>query len=1152
MPNYIHWELVLFDIGLLGYSSNIPMDTTSNYLKKLKFDPKLLTSWVAGYLKNMRLVLLLILMISAFGIQSYMSLPRNLNPDINIPIVIVSTVLPGANPTDVESLLTIPIEDAVRGLDGVKTVTSSSRESVSVINLEFESGYNADKAKADVQSAVDSVSDLPEDAQTPNVLKLDFENQPIWTFSLSGAHDRGSLIRFARDLKKQLEDLASIDKVEITGVDEQEIQIIVKPEVITSFGVNPQVLMSSIKTALSSYPAGNVKTESGIFSLTIDPAVSQIDDLRNLKINLNGSVLSMSDIAEVREVSKPDQTESYILENGEISSSVTFSVYRVSGVNFDKANADAQEKVKARLAESGNGFKISTISNTADQIEESFQHLQRDITIVITLVFIVLLLFLGIRQAVVSMLSIPLTFLITFIVMQSTGIALSFLATFSLLLSLGLLVDDAIVVISAMTAYFRSGKFTPLQTGLLVWKDFWVAILTTTVTTVWAFLPLLLASGIIGEFIKPIPIIVSSTLVASIFVALFIVLPLMVFLLKPQLPYRVTILIRILLVGVIMGIFYFILPKSSLLPLQLLMIGILVLIGYLIRKSIQEVINRNFAKHQSTRKRLGTLLDHGLISFGRIEKGYNNLIHRILISKSARRNTIIMVVIFSVFSYLLVPAGLVKSEFFPPTDEDNVYVSVEYPSGTNLQTAKSEGLKLFEEFKNIPDTKTVTLELGRGISAENGGAAGAGTNNLLYSLALSDNRKETSSEIAQDLREKFKDYSTGKLSVVEVSGGPPAGADLQIKLFGPDLKTLDQYANNIQDFLKTQEGVTNIDKSIKPGTSKLTFIPDKAKLSANNITTDQLGFWLRLYASGFKADELKFSGDEDLTEDITIRFGTGTQTVESIGAITIPTAKGTIPLSSLGEMKLATNPTVITREDGKRTMSVSAAVTKGYVVADLNKKLEGYANSLNLPQGYGWATGGVNDENQKSVTSILQAMVLSFLLIIITMVLQFHSFRRALIVMLVIPLSISGVFIIFALAQIPLSFPALIGILALFGIVVKNSILVVDKIIINQKSGMEFTESVADAAASRLEPIALTSLCTIAGLIPITISDPLWRGLGGAIIAGLTFSGTIMLFFIPVVYYIIYHSDSKTQSRNRMASSAYNPYRKAKTLVAKK
>ncbi len=1114
------------------------MDTTSNYLKNLKFDPKLLTSWVAKYIANMRLVLLVILLISAFGIQSYLSLPRRLNPEINIPIVLVSTVLPGANPTDIESLISIPIEDAVRGLDGVKTVTSASRESVSIVQLEFESGFDADKARNDVKSAVDTVTDLPSDAQTPNVQKLDFENQPIWTFSLSGASDRGSLIRFSRDLQKDIEDLTEIDRVEITGLDEQEIQIILKPESISSYGTNPQTISSAIRTALSSFPAGNVRTETGLFSLAIDPAVTKLEDIRALKINLNGSVVALSDIAEIKEISKPDQNESYILQNGQVSTTVAFSVYRTSDVNFDVANEAAQEKVNERLAQSGNGFKISTVTNTAEEIDEEFGLLQRDIIIVIGLVFAVLLLFLGIRQAVVSMLSIPLTFLITFIVMQTTGIALSFLATFSLLLSLGLLVDDAIVVISAMTAYYRaknkSGehKFSPTQTGLLVWKDFWVAILTTTITTVWAFLPLLLASGIIGEFIKPIPIIVSSTLIASIFVALFIILPLMVFLLKPSIPYRVQFLLSALAIGLILGTFYLLVPKGGLILPQLGVFFLLILIVYLIRDSLFLIFSKWFKKHKTTKDEILTLLDHGLIGFGRIERSYNLLIHKILVSKTARRNTIIMVVVFSLFSYSLLPLGFVKSEFFPGTDENTMYVSVEYPSGTNIQTAKTEGLEVLNKLKTVEEATTVTMEMGRGFS-DFGGAAGAGPNNVLYSLALKDSgdRDRTTSEIAKDLRNQFREDSKGTVSVVEVSGGPPAGSDLQIKLFGPDLKSLDTYASQIEDYLKEQPGVTNINRSIKPGTSKLTFVPDKEALASNNITTDQIGFALRLYASGFEADEFKFPGDQDLTEDVTIRVGSGTQYVEDITKIRVSNQNGdSLPLSSLGKLDLASNPTTITREDGNRTLSVSAALSDDYNLTEVNQKLEAFADSINLPNGYGWATGGANEENAASVNSILQAMVLSFMLIIITMVLQFNSFRRALIVMLVIPLSVSGVFIIFALAQIPLSFPALIGILALFGIVVKNSILVVDKILINQKSGMEFTESVADAAASRLEPIALTSLCTIAGLIPITVSDPLWRGLGGAIIAGLTFSGTIMLFFIPVVYYLI-----------------YNPYRKSKS-----
>ena len=258
-------------------------------------------------------------------------------------------------------------------------------------------------------------------------------------------------------------------------------------------------------------------------------------------------------------------------------------------------------------------------------------------------------------------------------------------------------------------------------------------------------------------------------------------------------------------------------------------------------------------------------------------------------------------------------------------------------------------------------------------------------------------------------------------------------------------------------------------------------------------------------------------------------MGSSTENVQSLSNVSLPTPKGVpAPLTNLGSLVLESNPTLITREGGKRTISITAGVKNGYTIPEVNTNLESYAKkALKLPADYTWSTGGVNQTNQESISSIYEAMLISILLIIVTMVLQFGSFRRAFIVILVIPLSISGVFIIFALTQTALTFPALIGVLALFGIVVKNSILVMDKIQANIKSGMEFTESIADAASSRLEPIALTSITAIVGLIPITLSDPLWRGLGGAIIAGLTFSGTIMLFFIPVVYYYIYKPKNK-------------------------
>ncbi len=1073
------------------------------------------SSWMARYLSNPRLVILALILILILGISSFLSLPRDLNPEIKIPIVIVSTVLPGGSPQDVESLVTVPIEDSIQGLEKVKQVTSASRNSVSVVTVEFDSGVDPEKARTDVKGAVDTVNNLPKDATTPKVIKLDFANAPVWTFALTTNLDTGSLFRKAKDLQTKLKDLPEVSDVVVGGLDQTEVEITLNPQVIASYGVNLIQISGLISTSLKAFPAGIVKTSNSSFSLSIDPLVTKVSDIRTLRLNVNGANISLGEIAVISEHPKPEQNSSFATSpEGKISRAVTFNIFKTSSANIDKAVKSSEKLINSELSNKGQ-FSIHTLLNTSSEIDRQFGELQKDFIITITLVVLVLFIFLGLRQSLVSALSAPLAFLITFIVMRLAGISLNFLSLFSLLLALGLLVDDTVVIISAMSAYYRRGKQTPLQTGLAVWRDFIVPVFTTTITTIWAFLPLLLSSGIIGEFIKSIPVVVSTALMGSFFVSIFITLPLIIILLKPNLPGRVRILLQFLIVLSLIGGFFLLIPKDN----NLVLLQILVFLIFLFVLTLTFPI---LIKRVKFRWNFRKTLENGVISFAGINKKYKRMIAAILISGQNRRKTVLAVVIFSLFCFLLLPLGFVKSEFFPKENAPSLYLILEMPPGTNLSITEQESKKILEKIHNLPSLEFATADIGQGFDPGQG-PSGAGSDSVLFTLRLveKNKRKSSSEDLAQELRKEFATYNTGKLNVQEVSGGPPAGADLQIKLLGNDLTTLDAYATKVEDYLKSQKGVTNVSKSIKPGTSKLTFLPNKDTLAQYQIGVDQLGLLLRTYASGLSIDKNKFEGDTNT--DITLRFNSNSSSVDSISTLIIPTPMGNLPLASLGEIKIEPNPTLITREAGKRTISVSAAVTKGFNVAALNKDLENFANTkLNLPQGYSWKTGGVNEENQKSVQSILQAMLLSFFLIIVTMVIQFSSFRRAVIVMAVIPLSISGVFLIFALTQTPLSFPALIGILALFGIVVKNSILVVDKIVQNQKKGMRFIQSIADAAASRLEPIALTSFCTIAGLIPITLSDPLWRGLGGAIIAGLTFSGTIMLFFIPVVYYYLF------------------------------
>lgn len=1106
------------------------MEKEGSYLARLRFDPKLLGTFKAKFLTNIRIVILLIIIIVVAGISSFITLPRRLNPEVKLPIVTVSTVLPGASPKDVEDLVTNPIEDAVKGTKGITELNSVSNESVSTIIAQFSSTTAPEKAEADMKSAVDSVNNLPEDAKTPVVKRFDFEDQPVWIFSVKGK-DPASLLRFSNALKERLEDDSIVDRVTVSGLEQQEVQILVDAEKTVNYRLNPLTLSQKVVGLLSSYPAGNITTTNLSYPLGINPAIASVNELRNTVLTVQNSQIKLSDVATVTERTKPNLQQSFIANGTSKPSMVaTFYVYKNSTATIDNAVKKMREITNDTLAPYNKTIEVLTITDTSKLIDEEFGNLTDSFRDTLILVFITFLIFLGIRQALIAVLTIPLTFLVTFTIINAIGLSLNFLTLFSLLLALGLLVDDTIVVVTGMTSYYRTNKFTPEQTGLLVWRDLIVPIWSTTITTAWAFLPLLIATGIIGEFIKTIPIVVATTLYSSTAIAVLITIPLMIVILKLKLPKRVVILLKTL--GVILiALLLFALLKGN--PFSPFIVLLFFLLGFILlrrkdifRHNINRYVKRDISRHG---KSLITRFNERIIDIEHFAAYYKHIILRVLSSKGARRKVVIGVVLFAVFSYLLVPLGFVTNEFFPKSDGDQLYVNLELPSGTNTSTTTTDALKLQGFLRKTKGIEYVTSEVGRGIDAGSRDFK-SGTNIALFTLALPEKheRKIDSIKIAQNLRADIEKANLeGKITVIEQSGGPPAGADVQVQLLGNDLTQLDNYADKVLVFLAKQPGIINATKSVTPGTAKLTFTPDFAKLTDAGLTQESLGLWMRTFTTGFTFKSVKFGEKE--TKDIVFRMNGSNQTPEDLGRLSVPNSNGEyIPLLSVGTLKLETNPTSITHFDTKRTISISAGVSAGYSVSTANKKLLDYVKSLDMADGYSYKTGGANEENQKSVASILQAMILAGILILATMVVQFRSYRKALIVMLVIPVAISGVFVVFALTGTPLSFPALIGVLSLFGIVVTHAMFLVDKFNRNLAFNMPFKEAIADGAASRLEPVFIGSFTTIVGLIPISLSNPLWRGLGGAIIAGLAFSGIIMLFFIPVVYYMVYSRYYKT------------------------
>lgn len=1100
------------------------MKKVVSYLELLKFDPNLWQKWYAKYLVQIRLVLLLILAIVVVGIYGYINLPRRQNPEIKLAIVVVNTILPGASPTEIESLVTIPLEDKLSSLEGIDTLVSTSAENSSTITIQFKSGVDGDRARDQAQSAVDSVTTLPSDIQTPTVVKLDFENQPIWNFALLSNGDYPSLMRFSQALKKRIENISVVDKVEISGFDNQTIDVVIKPEKVRELGINPLLISQALSKATSSYPAGNLLTNGSSFALTIDKEIVSLDDIRNLRIVIAEKVLTLGDIAEVGYRSIPNQPITYYTSAAvNKQPAVEFFVFKTSNVNIDAAEKQLKDEVNKAILENPQ-FQVVNIQNSAEEITKQFNELTRDFISTIILVFTLLLIFLGIRQAVISSITVPLTFLSAFAIINFLGLSLNFLSMFAFLIALGLLIDDTIVSVAAMTRYYATGKFTPAETGILVWKDFIVPLWSTTITTIWAFLPLLLATGIIGEFIKSLPIVVTATMISSTSIAVLITLPLMIVFLKPVFPKRVRVLLFIIggLSLLIPPLLF--LPKNPVLPVILLVYILFIFIVIRTRQTLKlsflNLLNRNMYLKKSPQF-LSRISNKGLLDIESVSHRYMNIIDRILVSKHGKRNVLIAIAVFALVAFALVPLGFVKNEFFPKTDTELLYVTVELPSGTTIEKANIEALNLSEQLKDTKEVQFIIAESGSSFNSNQGRSSS--TNSVLLTLHLTDHktRNITSQTIAQQIRDELQNYSKGKLTVQELSAGPPAGADIQLTLLGEDSGVLETYANKVIAFLEQQKGVANVDKSIKPGTPKLVFVPNKEKLANNGLTADTLGFWMRTYASGFTLDKIKF---EDEEKDIVFRLTPNSPSPEDLTSLTIPNTLGeNIPLLDLGQLKLSSNPTVITREDKKRTISVTASLVEGANLQDKTTALDKFVkDELKLPDGYSTKSGGVNEENQKSVNSILQAMSISFLLILITMVIEFGSFRQTFIALMIIPLSIAGVFYIFALTNTPLSFPALIGILALFGIVVTHAIVVIEKINDNLHANLPLKDAIVDAAGNRLEPVLLTSLATIVGLIPITLSDPLWRGLGGAIIAGLLFSGAIKLFFVPVTYYLMF------------------------------
>lgn len=1110
------------------------------YLENLKFDPKLRKSWLNYFVVNFRVVILLMIALTAWGAYSFASLPRESAPEVKIPIAVVITSYPGASPADVEELLTKKIETVIAGIKDVEKITSNSSNSISTITVEFDARADLDDSLRSLRDEINSLNgSLPLEANSPMVREISFDDTPIMSISLAVPYDGFSSRNLGKDLRDELEKISGVREVILSGGDELEYEIAYDPQKLTLFNISAERANQIVAASNLAIPAGNFTGTKYSYPVRVENRFFSASELSSIPLfhTNEGAIVYLKDIAKVQERAVERSVYSRLsTPEGGTQNSLTLQLVKKTGGSIVNISKDAKV-ILDNFVTTDQNISYEITYDGADQIDADFRQLSSDFLLTLALVFSILFLVIGLKEALVAGLAIPLTFFATFGMMLILGISLNFLSLFSLILALGLLVDDAIVVVSATKQYLRTGKFTPEEAVLLVLNDFKIVLLTTTLTTIWAFLPLLSASGIIGQFIKSVPITVSVTFASSLIIALIINHPLAAVLERVRFTKKVfsfsffTVIALALVALLIPNIYVKIV-------LVLILLAAAAALGRWYLRGGQKSLSDNSKlveaewqsddlikqklKEQGSRENDDFFhrLMHGILKFDRILPYYEKFLSKLLATKKSRFSVLGASFIVFLIAVSFPIIGVVESEFFPAGDSDIIYVNLEAASGLRLEETDILVQKVEEKLFSYPEILNFTTIVGSSASMTGTTDSSSHLASLTVKLVDAKNRSINSYTLADNIRRDLTDIAGLIIRIESPSSGPPAGAAFEARISGDDLQVLDRIASDLEERLLAVTDVVDTEMSLKESPADYTFELDADRLELYNLNAAYVGSALRLAISGTEVTKVIKDGEE---VKVMARFDEGRiPDLAAIQSLQILNIKGQpVFIRDVAEVRLEPSLEKITRINQSRTAILSGSIKGGANAAAVLKEFQLKIKDYDFPEGYEISYGGENEQNAESVNSIIQAMLLAFILIIATLIIQFNSFRQAAIVLVTIPLALIGVFFGLAISGINLSFPGLIGILALFGIVVKNAIILVDKINLNIKSDIAFKESIIDAGKSRLEAIVITSVCTILGLLPITLSNPLWRALGGSVIFGLMLSSFLTLFIVPVLYMVL-------------------------------
>ena len=1029
-----------------------------------------MTGWLDSILRRPRAVLSAMLVLVVAGLLSYINIPKESNPNITIPTFFVSTNVPGISPQDAERLLVKPIEVKLRGLEGLKQITAYSTEGRGGLIVEFETDVNIEKASRDVRQKVDEAKpDLPTDATTPAVSEINLSLQPTILVAVSGDVPERTLEARAKDLQDALQRIPTVLSADLQGKRDEVLEVIVNKQKLESYGLGPADIYNIVSRNNLLVAAGSSEGTTGRFTVKVPGLIQSPQDMLDLPVKSFQGTVVT--LKEVAEVRRSfqDQTQ-YALYNGRPA--ITINVVKRQGTNIIETNAEVKRVAAELLKTWPTAMHVDYALDQSNTIKDVLQSLQDGVILAILLVMVLVVAALGVRSGILVGISIPTSFLIGFFIISMMGYTLNIMIMFGLILSVGILVDGAIVLSEYADRKMAEGV-VPKEAYIAAAKRMFWPIVSSMATTIAAFVPLLFAPGIAGKFMSYLPVTVIIVLSASLLTAMVFV------------------------------------PA----------------VGFFIGKTDKETMEQfgHFAddEHADFRKMKGLT---GL---------YLRFIERIIRHPLLVGAAVLTLMGSIVTIYATHPTGV---EFFVDTEPEqvNVYVRARGNLGIAQQLALTREVEA--RVVKVDGIKTYATAAGK---ASNGGAFGnqdvpADVIGTIQLELRPVGQRKSWKKLNKELDAVVADMPGIYVEVRPLEGGPQSGKDIRLQITSIDRDAAFAAARKIEDHMVNgMKGIVDIDDDLPLPGYEWTLTVDREKAGRFGADIASAGTLVQLATTGAKVGSYRPDDSKDEI-DIRVRLPEGERSITAVRDIKLTTSAGQVPMSNFLKSDVEPLVNVLYRLDGVPSVFVKGNVATGFFANEKIQELNTWIGQQNWPEEVKFKFRGNDEDQNKFGNFLVKAMIASVFMIFMILIVQYNSFYHVMITLSTVIMSTVGVMLgMLVTGQYFSMIMTGTGVIALIGVVVSHSIVLIDTFHRLRDAGQNGIEAAIRTCSQRMRPVLLTSITAMLGLLPLvfelnvnlftrhivigSVTSAWWVHLSTAMVFGLLLATVLTLIMTPVL-----------------------------------